>query len=127
MEFNDNRPIYLQIADYIFEKILMGAWKPKERIPSVRDLAVELEVNPNTVMRTYEYLQQEQVVYNQRGLGLFVHENAMKLVNQLKKEQFLEHELPRIFREMYLLGLDIKDIENRYRKFIRQNFSDEKK
>jgi GntR family transcriptional regulator len=127
MQFNDNKAIYLQIADYIFEKILTASWKPKERIPSVRDLSVELEVNPNTVMRTYEYLQQQQVVYNQRGLGLFVSENATKLARQIKKQQFLEQELPRLFREMYLLSLDIKDIEIRYIKFIRQNFPDEKK
>lgn len=127
MQFNNSRPIYLQIADYIFEKILTGEWKTRERIPSVRDLAVELEVNPNTAMRTYEYLQQEEVVYNQRGLGLFVQENAAKIITQIKKEHFIEQELPRVFRELYLLNIDIEDFENRYQKFIRQNFSNEKK
>jgi GntR family transcriptional regulator len=127
MQFNSNKPIYLQIADYIFEKILTGNWPVNERIPSVRDLAIELEVNPNTVMRTYEYIQQKEIVYNQRGLGLFVEEDASKKITQLKKELFIEQELPRVFREIYLLNLDIKDIEKKYLKFIRQNFSNEKK
>jgi DNA-binding transcriptional regulator YhcF (GntR family) len=127
MQFNNSRPIYLQIADYIFEKILTEGWETDGRISSVRDLAIELEVNPNTVMRTYEYLQQEGIVYNQRGLGLFVHTEAGKKIMQLKKEHFLEHELPRFFREMYLLNLDIKDLEKKYYKFVRQNFPHEKK
>jgi GntR family transcriptional regulator len=127
MQFNGNRPIYLQIADYIFEKILTSAWQPDERIPSVRDLATELEVNPNTVMRTYEFLQQEEIVYSQRGLGLFVQSNAIKKIRQLKKEQFIELELPHFFREIYLLNLDIKEIEKRYLKFIKQYFPNEEK
>jgi GntR family transcriptional regulator len=127
MQFKSDRPIYLQIANYIFERILTESWKANERIPSVRDLATELEVNPNTVMRTYEYVQQEEIVYSQRGLGLFVQEGAGKKIMQLKKEQFLENELPHVFREMYLLNIDIKDLEKRYLKFIRQNFPNEKK
>jgi GntR family transcriptional regulator len=127
MQFNGNRPIYLQIADYIFEKILTSAWQPDERIPSVRDLATELEVNPNTVMRTYEFLQQEEIVYSQRGLGLFVQSNAIKKIRQLKKEQFIELELHHFFREIYLLNLDIKEIEKRYLKFIKQYFPNEEK
>ena len=59
MQFKDSQSIYLQIADYVCEKILLGEWKAEERIPSVRELAVQLEVNPNTVMRTFDFLQQQ--------------------------------------------------------------------
>ena len=68
MEFNESQAIYLQIADYICEKILSREWKEEERVPSVRDLAVEIEVNPNTVMRTYSFLQEKNIITNQRGL-----------------------------------------------------------
>jgi GntR family transcriptional regulator len=57
MNFNENQVIYLQIADFVTDKILMDQWRIEEKIPSVRDLAAELQVNPNTVMRAYELLQ----------------------------------------------------------------------
>lgn len=72
MQFKDSQSIYLQIADYVCEKILLREWKAEERIPSVRELAVQLEVNPNTVMRTFDFLQQQEIIYNQRGIGYFV-------------------------------------------------------
>ena len=72
MEFRDNEAIYLQIAALVSDNILLGKWPGEQKIPSVRDLAVELEVNPNTVMRSYEFLQNQGIIYNKRGLGLFV-------------------------------------------------------
>ena len=69
MQFRESRAIYLQIADYICERILLKQWKTDERIPAVRELAVQLEVNPNTVMRTYEFLQSQNIIQNQRGIG----------------------------------------------------------
>ena len=62
MEFRTNEAIYLQIAAYVSENILLGKWLPEQKIPSVRDMAVELEVNPNTVMRAYELLQTLEVL-----------------------------------------------------------------
>jgi GntR family transcriptional regulator len=61
MEFKDNEPIYLQIAAYVCDNILMEKWPPEQKIPSVRDLAIEMEVNPNTVMRSYECIQQKRL------------------------------------------------------------------
>ena len=71
MQFNTRLPIYIQIAGYIRDLILNGTWSDGERIPSVRDMAVELEVNPNTVVRTYAILQDEGTLDNQRGIGYF--------------------------------------------------------
>jgi DNA-binding transcriptional regulator YhcF (GntR family) len=68
MQFRETVSIYLQIADYICERILLKQWKVEERIPSVRELAMQLEVNPNTVMRTYDFMQQQSIIYNQRGI-----------------------------------------------------------
>src|SRR4051794_41162898 len=72
MQFRESIAIYLQIADYICERVLLKQWKAGERIPAVRELAVQLEVNPNTVMRTFEFLQGQNIIYNQRGIGYFV-------------------------------------------------------
>ena len=115
MEFRDNEAIYLQIAAHVSDNILTGKWQAEQKIPSVRDLAIELQVNPNTVMRSYELLQSQQVIYNKRGLGFFVSPEADKMVNVFKKERFLQQELPEFFS---LLGIDLDEIEKRYKQYL---------
>ncbi|MBX3239950.1 MAG: GntR family transcriptional regulator [Chitinophagaceae bacterium] len=123
MQFKDNQSIYLQIAEFICEKILLKEWKPEERIPSVRELAVQLEVNPNTVMRTYDFLQQQEIIFNQRGIGYFVSPGAFQNAVNYRKQEFLENDLPAVFRNMYLLGMNIDDLKPGFDKFVKQNFS----
>jgi GntR family transcriptional regulator len=123
MQFKDSQAIYLQIADYISDKILLKEWKTDERIPSVRELAVQLEVNPNTVMRTYEFLQQQNVIYNQRGIGYFVSAEAGKHALTYRKEEFVQKDLPGLFRNMYILGMQLQELQPKYENFIRQNFA----
>lgn len=123
MQFRESIAIYLQIADYICERILLKQWKPDERIPAVRELAVQLEVNPNTVMRTYEFLQGQQIIYNQRGIGYFVGPDAVNNATQYRKTEFIEKELPNIFRNMYMLGMNVDELKPGYEKLIKQNFS----
>ena len=72
MEFRKQKPIYLQIADRLMEQILSGDPAAEERMPSVRDVAASMGVNPNTVMRTFDYLQGEEIIYNRRGVGYYV-------------------------------------------------------
>ncbi len=116
MEFKDNQAIYLQIADYIGEKILRGIIKPGERVPSVRELAVELAVNPNTVVRTFEHLTDEHVIKNQRGVGYFATEDAVERVKKIMRDEFFEKSLPSIFRQMELLDLKIDDLKPFFNK-----------
>jgi DNA-binding transcriptional regulator YhcF (GntR family) len=123
MQFRDSVSIYLQIADYICEKILLKEWKVDERVPSVRELAMQLEVNPNTVMRTYEFLQQQNIIYNQRGIGYFVGTDAIKNATQYRKTEFMDNELPVLFRNMYMLGMDVEELKPRFEKYKKQNFS----
>ncbi|PVD51762.1 GntR family transcriptional regulator [Terrimonas sp.] len=123
MQFKDSQSIYLQIADHICEKILLKEWKPEERISSVRELAVQLEVNPNTVMRTYDFLQQQEIIYNQRGIGYFVAADAFKKALSYRKEDFLQKDLPGVFRNLYLLGMNTDELKPRFEKFVQQNFS----
>lgn len=122
MEFKESQAIYLQIADYICEQILLEKWKAEDRLPSVRELAVQTEVNPNTVMRTCEYLQQYEIIYNKRGIGYFVASDAMKRIKQLKKERFMENELPQFFRNIYLLDIELDELKTHYEKYKRSHF-----
>lgn len=106
MEFSENKPIYLQISDAICERILSGEFKPDERIPSVREYGASIGVNPNTVMRTYEKLTDDGIIFNKRGIGYFVSPDAMKVVLANERKAFLENELPSILKRMKLLGID---------------------
>ncbi len=123
MEFRDNKAIYLQIAEYVCEHILLGKWKSDEKVPSVRELAVEMEVNPNTVMRTYELLQNKNIIKNKRGIGFFVDEAAAEHVKSYRKQQFIADELPVVFRNIYLLNIGFDELENQYETFVKENFN----
>lgn len=123
MEFNDKYSIYLQIADHVNDHILLGDWKPDDRIPSVRELAMTLQVNPNTVMRAYDYLQQKGILYNRRGLGIFVAPDSGERILAYRREQFLNTELPPVLRTMYTLGISFRELENIYKRYIRDNFN----
>lgn len=123
MQFRESQAIYLQIADYVCEKILLKEWKTDERIPSVRELAIQLEVNPNTVMRTFDFLQQQEIIYNQRGIGYFVGASAYKNALQYRKNEFGEKDLPSIFRNMYLLGMELDELKPRFDKYKKQHFA----
>lgn len=121
MQFRESIAIYLQIADYICERILLKQWKAGERIPAVRELAVQLEVNPNTVMRTYEFLQGKNIIHNQRGIGYFVSPEGMDNATQYRKSEFVEKELPNIFRNMYMLDMNLDELKPRYEQFKKQH------
>ncbi len=110
MEFNSNKAIYLQISDIICERILSGALKADDRIPSVREYGASIGVNPNTVMRTYEKLTNEGIIYNKRGIGYFISGQAKDIVLENDRKEFLEVELPAVIRKMELLGLDPKEL-----------------
>jgi DNA-binding transcriptional regulator YhcF (GntR family) len=123
MNFKDKEAIYLQIAAYVSEHITLGKWMPEEKIPSVRDLAVALQVNPNTVMRTYEYLQNQGILFNKRGLGIFVTPDAISKIKEIRKERFLQQELPDFFRSLYLLDIGLEEVQKRYEAFRAENYS----
>lgn len=110
MEFRKQKPIYLQIADRLMEQILSGDPAEDERMPSVRDVATSMGVNPNTVMRTFEYLQSEEIIYNRRGVGYFVAADARKKILAEQRREFLEEELPLIKQRMKMLGIGIDEL-----------------
>ena len=110
MEYTSDQAIYLQIAEMIFEKILAKEWQADERIPSVRELASNFQVNPNTIMRTYNYLQQENIIYNQRGIGYFLALDAFAKTQQLKKNHFLNNALPAFIKQAAILGYTLEEL-----------------
>ena len=118
MEFRDNKAIYLQIAEFICERILLRDWAVGDKIPSIRELAVQLEVNPNTVMRTMEFLQQKDIIFTKRGMGYFVAEEAESKVKNFKKEDFLQNDLPPFFRNIQLLEIDFEELKERYNIYL---------
>ena len=122
MDFRDKQAIYLQIADYVSEQVLLGRWPVGEKIPSVRDLAAELEVNPNTVMRTYDFLNQQGIIANKRGIGYFPDEESHNRIKAYRREQFLENDLPALFKNMYLLGIELPELETRYQQFVATHY-----
>ncbi len=118
MEFANDKAIYLQITDHFCENILLEKWKAGDRIPSVREIAVNIEVNPNTVMRTFTYLQDKCIIFNKRGIGYFVSEDGFEKTKALRKEDFVSHELPRFFKAMNLLNFTMEDVNMSYRQYV---------
>ena len=117
MEFSGNQPIYLQIADYICEKILSKEWKEGDRIPSVREMAVIIEVNPNTVMRSVTLLQEKDIISNQRGVGFFVSENGFENAMTYMSGHFINTDLNNLFKKMDLLNISLPKLKEYYTKY----------
>ena len=113
MNFKDSKGIYLQIADRICDEILLGNYKEDARIPSVREYAAMVEVNANTVMRSFEHLQSQGMIYNKRGIGYF------EMIRNYRKEVFMKEEAEYFFRQIYTLGLSPEDLKKMYSEYIK--------
>lgn len=122
MEFKETPAIYVQIAQYVCEQILLEKWKLGDKLISIRDMAVNMQVNPNTVQRAYDFLQQRDIIVNKRGVGYFIDDNAMEKILDFRREQFMENELPVFLRNVYLLNIDFREIKTLYDGFIKDNF-----
>lgn len=116
MNFTKNQTIYMQIANHLIEQILREELKAGDKVPSVRELAATTEVNPNTVMRTISYLQEQDIIFNKRGIGNFVSDDAYEKTRTMRKEDFIHLYLPEFFKTMKLLKMDLKDLEEIYKK-----------
>ena len=108
MQFSDDKPIWRQIYELIAMRILSDEWPEGSRIVSVRELAQEVGVNPNTVMRSYERLDGDGIIFNRRGVGFFVAEGAKEHIREIERRKFLDEELPKLSERLNLLGLAIE-------------------
>ncbi len=111
MEFRSDKAIFEQIAEYVCEKILREEFKPEDKMPSVREFAVSLTVNPNTVMRAYEHLERHGIIYSKRGIGFLISEDSKERATGMMREDFLKS-VPAFISRMKLLGIDFKELEN---------------
>ena len=118
MNFKDNKPIYIQIAEHICDDVLAGVYRADERIPSVREFAASVEVNANTVVRSYDYLQQSGIIYNKRGLGYFVADGAAKIITDMRRKQILGDELSLMFSRMATIGISPDELQRLYTEYL---------
>lgn len=110
MDFKEPTSIYQQIADYGLDQVLHGNWLVNERIPSVRKLAGEVGVNPNTVMRAFDFLSREGIIFNERGKGFFVAEAGKQKARALRRTAFIHNTLPQLQRDLDLLDIDHQEL-----------------
>ena len=118
IKFNENKAIYLQIADRVCADIILGTYAEAGRIPSVREYAQMIEVSANTVARSFDYLQQRGVLLNRRGVGLFVADNAVEAIKRMRREVFLAEELDPFMRQAVLLDISESDLLAAYRRHL---------
>lgn len=111
MEFGDHKTIFLQIRDWLVDQILTGKLAPGDRIPSVRELAADIEVNRNTVMRSYALMELEGIIDIRRGIGFFVSDQARQRLATDEKAQFIRDELPKLIHQAKVLRLTLADFE----------------
>lgn len=105
---DNNMPIYLQLMDRIQRDIISGRYGPGDKLPSVRELAVEAAVNPNTMQKALSELERRGLVYSQRTSGRFITEDE-ELIKELKKEQVAGY-LAEFMANMHNLGLKDEEI-----------------
>ncbi len=104
--WDDTQPIYLQLRELTIKRILDGSLAEGDALPSVRSLAVELQLNPLTVSRAYQMLADEDLIEKRRGVGMYVRSGARTMLLAREREQFLSQEWPRIVRRIRRLALD---------------------
>lgn len=118
MDFNENKPIYLQITDGIMDEILAEIYPAEERLLSVREYAAKVEVNANTVMRAYDWLQQQKIIFNKRGIGFFVMPDARKRIIEMRKNIFFQEEASYFFGRLSTFGMMPEDLARLYSEYL---------
>ena len=110
MEFKENKAIYLQIVDRLCDDILLGKYQEEDRIPSVREYSASVEVNVNTAVRSYDHLQNQGIIFTKRGLGYFVSPGAKSVIEEMRREEFLNEKLPELLQSMKTLNISIDEL-----------------
>ena len=116
MIYQNEKAIYVKIAERLCDDILSERYAEDSRVPSVRELATEYEVNPNTAMRAVEILQRDEILYQRRGIGIFVAKGARRKIRSARKRDFIAHDLPDFFRRLRLLDMGIEDVVEAWEK-----------
>lgn len=117
----NNKAIFIQIAERICDAIMRGEYHEEERLPSVREYAVEAEVNPNTVMRSYERLASKGLIFNRRGIGFFVEPHARVKIMRERCDELMNVRMPALYSLMMHLGITPEDLADSYREYIERH------
>jgi GntR family transcriptional regulator len=110
MHWDDNQPIYWQLRERTVAAILDGSLNEGEPLPSVRQVAVDFQINPLTVSKAYQSLVDDDLVEKRRGVGMFVRDGARRRLLESERKRFLENEWPRIAERIEQLGLTIDEL-----------------
>ena len=105
MNISDTRPVYVQLIDRIYTMVLSGQYPPGAKLPTVRDLAEQMQANPNTVQRALSYLEERGLIYTQRTTGKFITEDVT--VINLARESLARSYTIEFFQKMYMIGIDM--------------------
>lgn len=120
MQFNNDKPIYLQLADRLSDDIVDGKYNDDDRVPSVREFGMCFEVNTNTAVKAYDMLSRDNVIYNRRGLGYFVTPGAREKIMESRRTDFMNSVLPDVFRQMRMLGIGIEELTRMWKEDIKK-------
>mgnify|MGYP004659780131 FL=1 len=120
MQFNNEKPIYLQLADRLSDDIVDGKYNDDDRVPSVREFGMCFEVNTNTAVKAYDMLSRDNVIYNRRGLGYFVTSGAREKIMESRRTDFMNSVLPDVFRQMRMLGIGIEELTRMWKEDIKK-------
>jgi GntR family transcriptional regulator len=108
--WDDNQPIYWQLREKTVAAILDGTLSEGQPLPSVRQVAVDFQINPLTVSKAYQSLVDDHLVEKRRGVGMFVREGARKQLLESERNRFLNEEWPRLAERIEKLGLTIDEL-----------------
>ncbi|EKO3408214.1 GntR family transcriptional regulator [Vibrio fluvialis] len=117
-EWQDNQPIFRQLADKITEQILQGIWPEGEPLPSVRTVSADLKINHLTVMKGYQLLVDEGLVEKRRGQGMYVASGAMNQLKTQQRQQFLEQQIPQIAATLTQIDMSLEDFMQQLKQYI---------
>ncbi|MDE6099387.1 MAG: GntR family transcriptional regulator [Muribaculaceae bacterium] len=118
MALTDKAPIYIQIAESLADDIMAGRYPAESRMPSVREHAADCQVNANTILKAFELLERNGIIFNRRGLGYFVSADAVTLIREQRRRDFYSSELNYFFGRLRQLEVTPDDLADEYRKFI---------
>ena len=110
----------MQLADWLMDEILAEHYHSDERAPSVRDCAARSQVNANTAVRAYEYLENAGIIYNRRGLGYFVSTDAAKIIVETRRKEFFSNEMTYFFSRLRSMGMTADDLARHYTDYLKQ-------
>ncbi|WP_158145928.1 GntR family transcriptional regulator [Vibrio fluvialis] len=117
-EWQDNQPIFRQLADKITEQILQGIWPEGGPLPSVRTVSADLKINHLTVMKGYQLLVDEGLVEKRRGQGMYVASGALNQLKTQQRQQFLEQQIPQIAATLTQIDMSLEDFMQQLKQYI---------